>query len=106
MKVCSDSRGRLFGMPLRGSRHSSENAAQAACKRTTQGGADMSRPNPPTRAAPSYAPPRTQRTNKKAIWSLVLSIITLGGLGSVAGIWLGIVARREIAETGEPGTRL
>jgi Domain of unknown function (DUF4190) len=66
----------------------------------------MSRPNPPTRAAPSYAPPRTQRTNKKAIWSLVFSIIWLGGLGSVAGIWLGVVARREMAGTGERGARL
>lgn len=66
----------------------------------------MSRPNPPTRAAPSYAPPRTQRTSKKAIWSLVLSIIWLGGLGSVAGICLGIAARREIAGTGERGDGL
>lgn len=66
----------------------------------------MSRPNPPTHTAPSYAPPRTQGTNTKAIWSLVLSIIWLGGLGSVAGIWLGIVARREIAGTGDRGTRL
>jgi hypothetical protein len=38
-----------------------------------------------------------------AIWSLVLSIITLGGLGSIAGIWLGAAARRTIPETGERG---
>jgi hypothetical protein len=38
-----------------------------------------------------------------AIWSLVLSIITLGGLGSVAGIALGLAARSKIARTGERG---
>jgi hypothetical protein len=38
-----------------------------------------------------------------AIWSLVLSIITLGGVGSIAGIWLGTAARRRIPETGERG---
>jgi len=41
-----------------------------------------------------------------AIWSLVLSIITLGGAGSVAGIWLGFAARRKIAQTGERGQGL
>jgi len=41
-----------------------------------------------------------------AIWSLVLSILTLGGLGSIAGIWLGAVARRKVAETGERGRGL
>jgi hypothetical protein len=49
----------------------------------------MSRPQPATRAAPSSAPPATHRTSKMAIWSLVLSILWLGGLGSVAGILLG-----------------
>jgi hypothetical protein len=38
-----------------------------------------------------------------AIWSLVLSIITLGGAGSLAGILLGFAARRRIAQTGERG---
>jgi hypothetical protein len=41
-----------------------------------------------------------------AIWSLVLAILTLGGLGSVAGIWLGAAARRKITETGERGRGL
>lgn len=41
-----------------------------------------------------------------AIWSLVLSIITLGGLGSIAGIWLGAKARGRIRETGEDGDGL
>jgi hypothetical protein len=41
-----------------------------------------------------------------AIWSLVLSILWLGGLGSLAGIMLGFAARRRIAETGERGARL
>jgi hypothetical protein len=41
-----------------------------------------------------------------AIWSLVLSIITLGGAGSIAGIWLGVAARRRIPQTGERGNGL
>jgi hypothetical protein len=41
-----------------------------------------------------------------AIWSLVLSIVWLGGLGSLAGIALGISARRRIATTGERGAGL
>ncbi|HEX6523686.1 MAG TPA: DUF4190 domain-containing protein [Streptosporangiaceae bacterium] len=41
-----------------------------------------------------------------AIWSLVLSIITLGGLGSIAGIWLGAKAGIRIRQTGEDGDGL
>lgn len=41
-----------------------------------------------------------------AIWSLVLSILWLGGLGAVAGIMLGVSARRRIAGTGERGAGL
>jgi hypothetical protein len=41
-----------------------------------------------------------------AIWSLVLSILWVGGLGSLAGIMLGSVARRRIAGTGERGAGL
>jgi hypothetical protein len=66
----------------------------------------MSGPQPVTRAAPASAPPATQRTSKMAIWSLVLSIAWLGGLGSVAGILLGISARRRVAGTGERGAGL
>jgi len=66
----------------------------------------MSESQPTTRAAPSYATPSTQRTSKMAIWSLVLSILWLGGLGSLAGILLGISARRRIADTGERGAGL
>lgn len=66
----------------------------------------MSRHQSATRTGPSYAPPATQRTNKMAIWSLILSIIWLGGLGSLAGIFLGISARRRIAGTGERGAGL
>jgi hypothetical protein len=47
-----------------------------------------------------------QGTNKMAIWSLILSIIWLGGLGSVAGIALGIAARRRIEGSGERGAGL
>ena len=66
----------------------------------------MSRHESATRTGPSYAPPATQRTSKMAIWSLILSIIWLGGLGSLAGIVLGISARRRIAGTGERGAGL
>jgi hypothetical protein len=66
----------------------------------------MSRPQPATRAAPPSALPATQRTSKMAIWSLVLSIINLGGLGSLAGIALGLAARSKIAQTGERGRGL
>ena len=67
----------------------------------------MSRPEQTTvRAGASYAPPETQRTNRTAIWSLILSIVWLGGLGSLAGIVLGFSARRRIAETGERGASL
>ncbi len=47
--------------------------------------------------------PTTQRFSRKAIWSLVLSVLWLGGLGSVAGIMLGVSARRDIASTGDRG---
>ncbi|SRR6266581_2304268 len=66
----------------------------------------MSRSEHATRTAPAYAPPPTQRTNRMAIWSLVLSIVWLAGLGSVAGIVLGVSARRRIAGTGERGAGL
>ena len=63
----------------------------------------MSRPQVATHAGTSYAPPAPRRTNRMAIWSLVLSILTLGGAGSIAGIWLGAAARRRIPQTGERG---
>jgi len=65
----------------------------------------MSKPETATRA-PVYGPQARDHTNRMAIWSLVLSILTLGGLGSVAGIWLGAVARRKVAETSERGRGL
>ena len=65
----------------------------------------MSKPEAATHA-PVYGPQAPNRTNRMAIWSLVLSILTLGGLGSVAGIWLGVVAQRKVAETGERGRGL
>jgi hypothetical protein len=39
-----------------------------------------------------------RRTNTKAVLSLVLSLVWLFGLGSVAAIVLGVMARREIRE--------
>ena len=65
----------------------------------------MSKPETAT-DAPVYGTQAPNRTNRMAIWSLVLSILTLGGLGSVAGIWLGVVAQRKVAETGERGRGL
>jgi len=66
----------------------------------------MSKPETTTRAGPSYAPPAQQRTNRAAIWSLILSIVWIGGLGSLAAILLGVSARRRIATTGERGAGL
>jgi hypothetical protein len=63
----------------------------------------MSRPQTAPQSGSSYAPSAPQRTSRMAIWSLVLSILTLGGAGSIAGIWLGATARRRIPETGERG---
>jgi Domain of unknown function (DUF4190) len=66
----------------------------------------MSRSESATHAGPSYAPPRTQQINRMAIWSLILSILWLGGLGSLAGVALGAAARRRIDSTGERGAGL
>ena len=52
------------------------------------------------------AAPVEQRVNRLAVWSLVLSVIMLGGLGSIAGIVLGVKARRRIQQTGERGSGL
>ena len=53
-----------------------------------------------------YAPPATpteqaSKTNRTAIWALVLSVLTLGGIGSVLGIVLGAKARRRAMESGQ-----
>lgn len=45
----------------------------------------------------------TTRTNSKAILSLVLSILWLGGLASVVAVVLGVMARREIRERADEG---
>jgi uncharacterized protein DUF4190 len=66
----------------------------------------MSRTQPATSPGTGYAPPAGQRTSKRAVWSLVLSIISLGGVGSIAAIVLGASARRRIALTGERGAGL
>ena len=66
----------------------------------------MSRQQTGTLSGTPYTPRTTNRTNPMAIWSLVLSILTLGGLGSIAGIWLGAKARTRIDQTGERGRGL
>ena len=66
----------------------------------------MSRPQTATRPGSADTKRRDGPTSKMAIWSLVLSILTLGGAGSIAGIWLGAVARGRISETSERGRGL
>jgi hypothetical protein len=68
-----------------------------------------SEPPPPP---PQYGAPQPpyggypQKTNQKAIWALVLGILSLLCCGIVAGIpaiILGNSAKKEIATTGQPG---
>jgi hypothetical protein len=47
-----------------------------------------------------------KRTNRMAVWALVLAILTLGGVGSALGIVLGAKARQRVRESGEGGARL
>lgn len=58
----------------------------------------MSTPTTTVPAAPSYPPPMVPRTNTLAILSLVFAFVFWP-----AGIVLGHLARRQIAETGESG---
>ena len=64
----------------------------------------MSARTPAAHTETSYAPSAASRLSRLAIWSVVLSVITLGGVGSLAGIILGVRARRRFAETGERGS--
>src|SRR3954451_4408015 len=57
-----------------------------------------------TRAPAPTSERPAARTNRLAVWALVLSVLTLGGIGSVLGIVLGAKARREANETGERGS--
>jgi hypothetical protein len=68
-----------------------------------------SEPPPPP---PQYGAPQPpyggypQKTNQKAIWSLVLgilSIICCGLLAGIPAIILGNLAKKEIDATGQPG---
>src|SRR2546423_13290014 len=58
------------------------------------------------RATVGAAAPREQRRNRFAIWSLVLAILTLGGIGSLFGIILGAKARAQIQREGGRGMGL
>jgi len=51
-------------------------------------------------------PPRPPRTDPKAIASLVCSLVGGCGVGSVAGIVLGHLAKRDIKRTGDHGDGL
>ncbi|GGI08825.1 DUF4190 domain-containing protein [Egicoccus halophilus] len=55
-------------------------------------------------AAPAVA--AASRTNALAIVAFVLSLLWFGGLTSLAGIVVGVVARRQIAVSGEGGRGL
>ncbi len=66
----------------------------------------MSNPQAGTRAGPAYTQRASDRIDRMAIWSLVLSILTLGGIGSIAGIWLGAKARARVDQSGERGRGL
>ncbi len=66
----------------------------------------MSSPQTGTRTGPAYNQRASGQISRMAIWSLVLSILTLGGIGSIAGIWLGVRARDRIDQSGERGRGL
>lgn len=53
--------------------------------------------------APETSSPRTNRT---AIAALVASVVTLLGVGSIIGIWLGVYALNQIRVSGENGRGL
>jgi hypothetical protein len=67
-----------------------------------------SAPWPPPYPAP-YPPPyygRASGTNGLAIASLVLGILTLGGIGSLLAIIFGHVARSQVRRSGQSGSGL
>ncbi|KAA0095268.1 DUF4190 domain-containing protein [Mycolicibacterium sp. P1-18] len=47
-----------------------------------------------------------RRTNRMAVASLVSSVVTLFGIGSIVGIALGVYALNHVAVTGERGRGL
>jgi len=68
--------------------------------------------NEPPPPPPQYGAPQPpyggmpQKTNTKAIWSLVLGIVGLlccGFFTGIPAIILGNTAKKEIAQTGQPG---
>src|SRR3954469_7890503 len=59
-----------------------------------------------TRAPARPTQSSATKTNRVAVWALVLAVLTLGGIGSVLGIVLGAKARRQVRDTGERGAGL
>jgi len=59
-----------------------------------------------TRATAPPAEGTATKTNRLAVWALVLAVLTLGGIGSMLGIVLGAKARRQVRDTGERGSGL
>jgi cobalamin synthase len=53
--------------------------------------------------AQSTATQSKPKTNRLAIWALVLSILTLGGVGSILGMVFGVKARHHVERSGERG---
>jgi uncharacterized protein DUF4190 len=63
-----------------------------------RGGRDFSRP-----PRPQYVYVQAPGTNGLAVASLILGIVTIGGLGSLLAIIFGCVALGQIRETGAQG---
>lgn len=69
-------------------------------------------PPPPQYGAPGYPPPgyppQAQGNNKFAVWSLVASLLGLlcGGVGSIIGIVLGVIAIKQLNRTPQGGRGL
>jgi hypothetical protein len=59
-----------------------------------------------TTEQPQVTPHGARRTNRTAVWGLVLAILTLGGVGSILGIVLGAKARQQVRGSGEGGAGL
>jgi|SRR5579863_1207092 len=58
---------------------------------------------PQTKTSNSGQITAADRTNPMAVWSLILAIVSIGGIGSILGMWLGVKAHRRVRETGERG---
>lgn len=63
-------------------------------------------PYPYPVAQPYFVPvpqPVSRPTSGTAIFALIMSLLWLGGIGSILGLILGITSAKECDRTGEPG---